>query len=239
MQVKVIGCSTSWTDKPVSSYCINNTMLVDCGEGTLKYYQKCNIDFKNINHILITHMHSDHFLGVASFISQVLVYETEDQKFRLNIYGPKGLLKALTNMKELYSCPTINKRVEDYINVVELESNQTFNVENFEVSTIELDHNGMTNLAYIFNEKNKKVGFSGDCTFDENTQKFVKNSDVAFIDCCSEKTTKSHMGAEHLIMLQNKYPQKRLIAIHCTDEFLAKAKKLNIETTESGKEYTF
>lgn len=239
MQIKVIGCSTSWTDKPVSSYCINNTMLVDCGEGTMKYYAKCNIDFKNINHILITHMHSDHFLGVASFISQVLVYETEEQKYRLNIYGPKGLLKALTNMKELYSCPTTNKRVEDYINVVELEDNETFNVENFEVSTIELDHNGMTNLAYVFKENNKKIGFSGDCTYDNKTQKFVEESDIAFIDCCSEKTTKSHMGAEHLIQLQNEYPQKRLIAVHCTEEFLLKAKELNIETTESGKEYNF
>ena len=239
MQVKVIGCSTSWTDKPVSSYCINSTMLVDCGEGTLKHYSKCNIDFKEINNILITHMHSDHFLGVASLISQVLVYEGEDQKYRLSIYGPKGLLKALTALKELYSCPTINKRVEDYIKVVELSSGQTFNVEGFEIETIELDHNGMTNLAYIIKEDNKTIGFSGDCTYDANTQKFVEKSDICFIDCCNEKTTKSHMGAEHLLQMQEQYPQKRLIAVHCTDEFLLKAKELNIETTESGKTYNF
>lgn len=239
MQVTVIGCSTTWTDKPVSSYCINNNILVDCGEGTLKYYSKCGVNLKDINKIFITHIHGDHFLGVGAFISHVLVYESEEEKYRLTIYGPKGLLKALTVLKDTFACPNIKKNVEDYINVVELEPNQTVFVDNFEINTIQLDHGGVVDIAYMFNEKGKTIGFSGDCTYDENTKKFVENCDVAFIDCCAEKTTKSHMGAEHLLPMQTAYPQKRLIAVHCTDEFLQKAKTLNIETTESSTKYIF
>ena len=213
--------------------------MVDCGEGTLKYYSMCGIDLKKIRNIFITHIHGDHFLGLSTYISYVLVYGKEKQKKRLSIYGPKGLLKALVILQENFACPNVDRRVEDWINVVEVESNQTLKVENFEISTLELDHNGITNISYVFKENDKTVGFSGDCTYDENTKKFVENCDVAFIDCCAEKTTKSHMGAEHLLPMQKEYPQKRLIAVHCTDEFLNIAKELNIETTETGKEYNF
>ena len=48
MQVKVIGCSNAWTDRPTSSYCINENILVDCGEGTFKYYQKAKVDYIKI-----------------------------------------------------------------------------------------------------------------------------------------------------------------------------------------------
>ncbi len=239
MQVTVIGCSTTWTDKAVSSYCVNGNMLIDCGEGTLKYYEKCGVVFENINHIFITHIHGDHFLGLGAHISHVLVYESEEQKGRLTIYGPKGLLRALTVLKEEFACPNIKKNVEDYINVIELEPNQILQVDNLEIDTIQLDHGGVVDIAYMFKENGKTIGFSGDCTYDENTKKFVEICDVAFIDCCAEKTTKSHMGAEHLLPLQTAYPQKRLIAVHCTDEFLQKAKTLNIETTKTAKKYNF
>ena len=72
MQVTVIGCSTCWTNKPVSSYCINGNILVDCGEGTTKHYKKSGVDFFEIKHIFITHFHTDHFTGLSAHISQVL-----------------------------------------------------------------------------------------------------------------------------------------------------------------------
>ena len=110
MEVTVIGCSTTWTDKPVSSYLLNKNILIDSGEGTIKYYKKCGVDLKNINHIFITHLHTDHFMGLSAHISQVLVYEGEDKKYRLNIYGPKGLLKALKTLQTMFACPTIDKK---------------------------------------------------------------------------------------------------------------------------------
>ena len=48
MKVSVIGCSTAWTDRPCSSYCINDTILVDCGEGTFKYYAQAQVDYKTM-----------------------------------------------------------------------------------------------------------------------------------------------------------------------------------------------
>ena len=239
MQVTVIGCSTCWTNKPVSSYCINGNILVDCGEGTTKHYKKCGVDFFEIKHIFITHFHTDHFTGLSAHISQVLAYEGEDKKYRLNIYGPKGLLKALNIFKENFACPSINKRVEDYINVFELENNSQICVEGLKIKAFKLDHGGIENLAYVFDDDKVKVGFSGDCTYTKQVDNFVKNCDVAFVDCCSEKTTKNHMGADKFCYLQGKFLKTKMIAVHSTDEFLKKAKKYKIKTTKSAKKYRF
>ena len=239
MEVTVIGCSTTWTDKPVSSYLLNKNILIDSGEGTVKYYKKCGVNLTNINHIFVTHLHTDHFMGLSAHISQVLVYESEDKKYRLNIYGPKGLLKALKTLQTMFACPTVNKKLEDYIKVVEIDEDKTFEVENLKVKTFKLDHGGMVDIAYVFDDGKASVGFSGDCTYTQNVENFVKNSNVSFIDCCSEKTTPSHMGADKFVYLQNKFKDKKLIAVHCTDEFLTKAKKLKIKTTYSGKKYKF
>lgn len=240
MEVKVIGCSTTWTDKPVSCYCINNKIIVDSGEGTLKYYKQNNVNFLDVNNIFITHLHTDHFAGLGAYISQVLVYEDESKKYRLSIYGPKGIKKALNILAQNFACPTINKKVEDYINVVEISSKeQIIEVENFKIKPFILNHGGLINIGYVFEDSSSAVGFSGDCTYDENVKEFVANTKVAFLDCCSEKTTPSHMGADKFKYLQQCFPNKRLIATHSTDEFILKAKEYDIETTYSGKKYNF
>lgn len=240
MDITVIGCSTSWTDKPVSSYCINKNILVDCGEGTTKYYKKCNVDFFNIQHVFITHFHSDHFTGLSAHISQVLCYEGDDKKYRLNIYGPKGLKDALTTLKETFACPNNNKKIEDYINIVEITSSkQIVEVEGLKVKAFSLDHGGLEDLAFVFDDGKVCVGFSGDCTYTKQVDKFVESCNIAFIDCCSETTTKNHMGADKFCYLQDKYPQKKFIAIHSTDEFIKISKKYKITTTKSCKKYKF
>ena len=240
MEVKVIGCSTTWTDKPVSCYCLDNRIIVDSGEGTLKYYKQNGVNFLDINNIFITHLHTDHFGGLGAYLGQVLVYEDDSKKFRLSIYGPKGIKEQLNIFAKNFACPTVNKRVEDYINVVEISSkNQIQKVEDYIVKPFILNHGGLTDIAYVFEKDGTSIGFSGDCTYDENVKEFVSNCKVAFLDCCSEITTKSHMGADKLNYLQDCFPDKRLIAIHSTDEFIKKAKDYNIETTHSGKKYNF
>ena len=239
MDLTVIGCSTTWTDKPVSSYCLNNNILLDSGEGTFKYYKGCDVNFFDIKHIFVTHFHTDHFGGLGAHISQVIAYENENQKYRLSIYGPKGLLNALTIFKENFSCPGFDKKIEDYIKVVELEDNSQFEIEGLKVKTYLLNHGRINNMAYSFTKDDFTLGYSGDCTYDEKVDNFVADCNFALLDCCAEKTSKSHMGAEHLTILKNKYPNKRLVAVHCTDEFLDKAKNYNIETTYSGCKYHF
>jgi len=62
--------------------------LIDCAEGTQLQMRKYGIKFQKINHIFISHLHGDHYLGLVGFISTLhLLGRTKD----LHIYGPEAL----------------------------------------------------------------------------------------------------------------------------------------------------
>lgn len=72
--------------------------LVDCGEGTQRQLIRIGIGINQISHILITHLHADHYLGVPGMMKTWQLWGRRDP---VAIYGPKGLLDFLDVLKRL------------------------------------------------------------------------------------------------------------------------------------------
>ncbi len=69
--------------------------LVDCGEGTQMQMAKYKIRRSKINHIFISHLHGDHYLGLFGLITSMgLLGRTND----LHIYAPASL-KAIIDLQ--------------------------------------------------------------------------------------------------------------------------------------------
>lgn len=66
--------------------------LIDCGEGTQIQFRKYKIKTGKLNHILISHLHGDHFLGIFGIIS---TFSLLDRKHPLHIYGPYKLKELI------------------------------------------------------------------------------------------------------------------------------------------------
>ena len=49
--------------------CNNRHILIDCGEGTQSQIRKFGIKLQKITHILISHLHGDHFFGLPGLLS--------------------------------------------------------------------------------------------------------------------------------------------------------------------------
>lgn len=62
--------------------------LIDCGEGTQISLRKYNISIQKIDHIFISHLHGDHYLGLAGLIFSMNLLGREK---KLIVYGPEGL----------------------------------------------------------------------------------------------------------------------------------------------------
>ncbi|WDF68219.1 ribonuclease Z [Sphingobacterium oryzagri] len=66
--------------------------LIDCGEGTQMQLFRYGIRSTKINHIFISHLHGDHYLGLVGLLSsQHLVGRQAD----LHLYGPAPLKEIL------------------------------------------------------------------------------------------------------------------------------------------------
>jgi len=68
--------------------------LIDCGEGTQIQFRKFKIKTGKLNHILISHLHGDHFLGIFGIIS---TFSLLNRKHPLHIYGPYKLKQLIDN----------------------------------------------------------------------------------------------------------------------------------------------
>ncbi len=62
--------------------------LIDCGEGTQIQLRKYKARFQSVNHVFISHLHGDHFLGLPGFLASMHLL---GRKNELTVYGPKEL----------------------------------------------------------------------------------------------------------------------------------------------------
>lgn len=239
MEVKVVGCSTAWTERPVSCYCLDDKILIDCGEGAMKFFKKAGVEFANINKIFITHLHSDHFFGITQFICQHCVYNDPSKYKTLTIYGPVGLKKHLDMLKYFaFNEETqADYNLEDYINIVEIDNESEIKLGDYIIKPYLLKHGKMRDIAYAFKKDGKVVGFSGDCTYDSNLERFAGSCNLCFLECCAEETSLNHLGYDKFVQIKNKYKQNRYLAIHCVDRLYLNQDKFDAEFAEHGKSY--
>lgn len=76
----------------------SDRFLVDCGEGTQRQLIRIGIGINQISHILLTHLHADHYLGVPGMLKTWQLWGRTDP---IAVYGPKGLLDFLDVLKRL------------------------------------------------------------------------------------------------------------------------------------------
>ena len=82
--------------KPTAQYieCRGRKILIDCGEGTQMQFRKFGIKFQRIEHILISHLHGDHYFGLVGLLSTMHLL---GRKKSIDIYAPKELKTIIEN----------------------------------------------------------------------------------------------------------------------------------------------
>tara|TARA_R110002072_G_scaffold2815_1_gene22194 strand:- start:11168 stop:12079 length:912 start_codon:yes stop_codon:yes gene_type:complete len=82
------------TRNPTAQYieCRGRRILVDCGEGTQVQFRKYGVKFQRLEHILISHLHGDHYFGLVGLLSSMHLL---GRKKSIELYGPVGLQQIL------------------------------------------------------------------------------------------------------------------------------------------------
>lgn len=96
-EVTILGCGAAApTAKHTQTAQVLNMhdklFLIDCGEGTQMQMRRFKVRFQRINHIFISHLHGDHYLGLPGFISSMHLM---GRKSKLYIYAPFALKELI------------------------------------------------------------------------------------------------------------------------------------------------
>lgn len=127
----------------------NRHFLVDCGEGAQMQLMKLQANFHRIDHIFISHLHGDHFLGLMGLIFTMHLQRRTNE---LHIYSHRGLDEIITTQfRYSRSVPNFNivfHRLEKDVREVIFEDDV------LTVETIPLKHR-IRCSGFLFKEKIK------------------------------------------------------------------------------------
>lgn len=129
--------------------CKNESILIDCGEGTQFQFSKFKIKSNKLNYIFISHLHGDHYFGLVGLLNS---FRLGDRTAPLYIFAPPELeqiIKLQTDFtREDWNYPVIFT-AHQYGSSYKIAETKYF-----EVFTIPLEHRIPCN-GFLFKEKPK------------------------------------------------------------------------------------
>lgn len=168
-EVTILGCGAATpTSKHAPTAQVVNVhdklFLVDCGEGTQMQLRRNKIKFQKIQHIFISHLHGDHYLGLVGLISSLHLL---GKKSDLHIYGPSelnDLIQLNLKVSQTYLEYTLHFHPIDAKEKVCIYEDRTM-----EVYTFPLKHR-IPCFGYQFVEKDKSPKIRKDVVKENDLQ---------------------------------------------------------------------
>ncbi len=153
-EVTILGSSSAtpiFNRNPTSQALnINERMyLIDCGEGTQQQMLRFDVKASRIDHIFISHLHGDHYLGLVGLISSL---HLNGRIKPLKIYCPPQL-KEIIDLQLSYSETTLQYPVEYYFTNPK-KAEVILENQDIIVETIPLDHR-IECTGFLFREKKR------------------------------------------------------------------------------------
>jgi len=150
--VTILGCNSAipTVDGNPSAQLINHNndmFMVDCGEGAQKQMQVLKIKSHRINHIFISHLHGDHYLGLMGLL---FTYHLTGRTRELHLYAPKELMEIIDLHLKVG-----NSELSYKLHFHELKTSfqgVIFENEHLRVSSFNLNHRVDT-FGFVFREK--------------------------------------------------------------------------------------
>lgn len=127
----------------------NRLYLIDCGEGVQMQLAKVGASLHKINHIFISHLHGDHYLGLPGLLFSMHLNKREND---LHIYSFRGLDEILLAQFK-HSKSTLNYRLVFHV-LTPRSRDVIYEDEQITVETIPLMHK-LDCAGFLFREKPK------------------------------------------------------------------------------------
>ncbi len=125
--------------------------MVDCGEGTQRQILKSGVGFKRLNHILLTHGHLDHILGLAGLLSTFMRWEAIEE---VNIYASRHTMDRVSDL--INGVVLRGNQPPMPLNMLEIKPGLIFQSKHFDINAFPVDHRGSSSQGYRFTEKSHR-----------------------------------------------------------------------------------
>lgn len=216
MKLRMVGTGSIAGQARSASTLIDGKILVDCGNGIVKTIPEQYIP--QIDVLLITHLHGDHFLDI---IFLILCRHFEQMDDVLRIYCPHNTEKTVRDIFAL-SYPGMdlgqiftNAKVE-FMEFDELKDAEV--TPGYFVTSYPVRHGKIEAYGFTVRHNDSVVGFSGDSAYCKSIDEIIQKSDAAILDANFMLGNEKHMGLDTMQELARKFPNTLIIPTHMRND---------------------
>jgi len=239
MQLRFVGCGDAFGSGGRLNTCFHvagreANFLIDCGASALPALKRLEIDRNDIDLILITHFHGDHFGGLPFLL---LDAQFTRRSRPLVIAGPAGIETKLANLMEaLFEHSSKTKQRFD-LSVVALEPEQSRTFGEVKVTPYPVVHgeSGGPFLAYRVEAEGRVITYSADTEWTDTLIPAARGADLFIAEAYYyDKIVKNHLSLKTLEAHLPAINAKRLVLTHMSDDMLARLGELPYTAAEDG-----
>lgn len=238
MRITVLGKSPSWCDAggACSGYLVQEgdfTLLLDCGNGVFSKL-RCVCDYVDVDAVLISHLHADHFLDLLPF-SYGLTYAPRQQPVavagwagtdhpaRPDLYAPNG---AADVFRQITSTFGVDDLVERAFNLHQYGSPDQLEIGPFSVRLQEVPH-FTTTFAADLSSNGTRFTYGADCGPNDALVELARDTDLLMIEATlprPERTgERGHLTPGEAGEHGRRAGARRIVLTHYSDELDADA----------------
>jgi ribonuclease BN (tRNA processing enzyme) len=237
--LRFVGCGDALGSGGRSNTCFHVTgesvnFLIDCGASSLPALKRLGIAREDIDLVLITHFHGDHFAGLPFLL---LDAQFTRRTRPLVIAGPEGIEARLTQVMEALFENSSRTKQRFELSVVALKPEETRRFGAVAVTPYSVVHgeSGGPFLGYRVEAEGRVIAYSADTEWTETLIPLGRDADLFITEAYYyDKIVKNHLSLKTLEAHLPAIHPKRLVLTHMSDDMLGRVDTLAYTTASDG-----
>ena len=239
MQLRFVGCGDALGSGGRFNTCFHVkgasvNFLIDCGASSLPALKRLDIARDDIDLILITHFHGDHFGGLPFLL---LDAQFTRRSRPLVIAGPEGIEAKLANLMEALFEHSSRTTPRFDLSVVALTPEQSRTFGDVKVTPYPVVHgeSGGPFLAYRVEAEGRVITYSADTEWTDTLIPAAHSADLFIAEAYYyDKIVKNHLSLKTLEAHLPEINAKRVVLTHMSEDMLGRLGGLPYPTAADG-----
>jgi ribonuclease BN (tRNA processing enzyme) len=239
MQLRFVGCGDAFGSGGRSNTCFHVTgervnFLIDCGASSLPALKRQGVALKDIDLVLITHFHGDHFAGLPFLL---LDAQFSRRTRPLVIAGPEGIGARLEQAMEVMFENSSKTKQRFELSVVALRAEAPRSFGAIKVTPFAVVHGGSGGpfLGYRVESEGRVIAYTADTEWTETLVPLGRDADLLIAEAYTyDKAVKNHLSLKALEARLDDIKPKRLILTHMSEDMLTRLGTLSYDTASDG-----
>jgi ribonuclease BN (tRNA processing enzyme) len=211
-------------------------ILMDAGPTLLPSMKRIGLNPADLDVVLISHLHGDHFCGLPFLILEYL-YESPRQR-PLTLAGPPGLEERTWALFRAMYPESNTEELARHLEFVVLDPARTQRVAGaLKVESIKTPHTIKDlSLAFRIDVGGKAIVFSGDTGWTDDLIPLSARTDLFLCECTyfNQPSLDFHISYVHFMTQRHRFSARRLVLTHIGREVLDREHEIKLEMANDG-----